>query len=148
MMFKSNRSKMNLLFQNARKARCFSTGNSYPFYKICNTYQKIEDEPGRKLKLELVQQQLSDFNHDMSMIKDFYRLSTGLVQPKFMNNQDNVYAEVENIKTNNARAQKMRAMNIADQILQASLMSFFRKEVSEYHFRELMKQIGCQAKLG
>ena len=74
-----------MLFFKKRGIRLFSS-RSYPFYKICNFYQKIENEPGRLKKLELVQQQLSDFDSQIDLVKDYYRLSTGLIQPKFLNN--------------------------------------------------------------
>jgi len=45
------------------------------------------------------------------VIKDFYRLSTGLIQPKYLNNwEDEMYSNNEAIdeKKNSSRFEKMR----------------------------------------
>jgi hypothetical protein len=45
------------------------------------------------------------FNQDFDVIKDFYRLSTGLIQPKYLNNWED---EVGDEKMNSSRFEKMR----------------------------------------
>ena len=77
-----------LKFNRPHNLRTFSVlkAQSVPFLKIAQTYQSIEHVSGRKIKLNLFQQQLIEL--DLTNLKHFYRLSTGLLQPKFMNNME------------------------------------------------------------
>ena len=96
--------------------RSFSTHKKSPlFIEVANTYQKIEEEPGRNKKQEHFMDHLLSLDNNIDHIKDFYRLSTGLLQPKSLNNmQSEMSRELqegyhsESAKSNSVKFQKMQ----------------------------------------
>ena len=54
---------------------------------------------------------------DVNNLKDFYRLSTGLLVPKFQSNFDHGPSEID-AKENSAKSEKMRQKNVADIMLE------------------------------
>ena len=69
------------------------------------------------MKIEIFKSQLTNLKGDN--IKDFYRLSTGLLAPKFLANHSDI--DIDS-KENSSKFEKMRQKNVADQMLESTLL--------------------------